>query len=165
MTLPPVACPEPFAALADRLGAFAGDGLLVLQPHAPDERAPAALRLSTVLGGRLLRLQHGWLRSDGRPCAGELTLGVSEGEGLLLGAWVDSFHNGSAVMGLSGPIPDGGPLRLEGSFFAGPGLARWGWQIELGPDGDAGLLLRMFVVPPGEAPALAVELAAAPAPE
>lgn len=162
MSLPPVPCPAPLAALFARLGALHGEGLLVLSPHAADERAPASLHLSGALGDRLLRIEHRWQRPDGRPCQGELTVGVSEGEGLLLGAWIDSFHNGSAVMALSGPIPEAGPLVLSGSFFAAPGLPRWGWQVSLAPHGEDGVALRMFVVPPDEAPALAVELIGAP---
>lgn len=72
-------------------------------------------------------------------------------------AWTDSFH-ASSGMTLHGPFRDG-LLHAYTSYSDGEG-GYWGWTLELDLRSPDEVALRMFNVPPGSPPLLAVDLRA-----
>jgi Protein of unknown function (DUF1579) len=145
----------------DGLAACAGSwrGTSTLQdPHAgkPDESASTAT-VTPVLGGRFVRLDYTW-SYGGQPQEGSLLVGWQKKPGTVTAHWIDSWHNGSGSMSLTGPAPDGGStLTVRGSYPAPPG-PDWGWRIDLTPGGGTLSVVMHNVWPEGKEE-LAVEAA------
>jgi hypothetical protein len=70
-------------------------------------------------------------------------------------SWTDTFHAEDGQV-LHGPMRDG-LLTAYGSYSDGEG-GFWGWTVELDFRSPDALTLRMFNVPPGHGPQLAVAL-------
>ena len=68
-------------------------------------------------------------------------------------AWTDTFHAEDGMV-LHGPFQDG-LLTAYGTYPDGEG-GFWGWTIELDFRDPAAIELRMFNIPPGQAPEIAV---------
>jgi hypothetical protein len=63
---------------------------------------------------------------------------------------------GDALMTCEGAPGSNGSIAVAGSYAAPPG-PDWGWRIEIGPEREGGLSLRMFNVTPEGREDLAVE--------
>lgn len=132
--------------LSERLcGEWSGTKNLYLsgQPE-PDHQSESRLRVRPVAIGRGLELNYDWSH-EGQPQAGAMLL-VPAAESANAG-WVDSWHQSSSLMHLSGTVDQAGKISLLGSFSVGSG-PDWGWRIELTPLGDKGLRLQMFNINP-----------------
>ena len=136
-------------ALLQRLvGDYVGETQTWLDPAAPPDRSTGQLHVESVGGGRWVRLQeHGQVQ--GKPHAGEMTLGFHVDARQYELSWVDSFHTGSSIILSTGPSSSDGVIRVTGSYPAGE--ERWGWRTEL-EVGDGGTLrMRAInIMPTGE---------------
>jgi hypothetical protein len=84
-----------------------------------------------VLGGRFLL--YTYLGSmQGEPLEGMALLGYNPQRVRYEMAWVDSFHNDSAIMFSHGGEKDGA-FNVLGSFPTGPDSPDWGWRTEVIP--------------------------------
>ena len=135
--------------LAACAGSWRGTSTLP-DPHTgmADESASAAT-VTPVLGGRFVRLDYTW-SYDGQPQEGSLLVGWQKKTGTVTAHWIDSWHNGSGSMALTGPAPeDGSTLGVRGSYPAPPG-PDWGWRIDLTPGGDTLRMVMHNVWPEGK---------------
>lgn len=138
-------------------GAWSGTARTWFGPGSPAMEAPWAGEITPLLGGRFVRFTY---RSslEGKPLAGELTVGFHVGEGEWTAAWLDSFHTGTDLMRSVGPKREAGPIGFAGTYFAAPGHPRWGWRTELDDGAEGALRLRMYNVTPDGQEALGVEV-------
>lgn len=150
---------EAHTRLARLVGGWSGLARTYLDPSKPPLEARWDGELTSVLGGRFVRLTY---RSEleGAPLAGELLVAFESGEGLWRTSWVDSFHTGTAILMSTG---QGGaaaaPICVTGSYFAAPGHPHWGWRTELDDRHPERLHLRMFNVSPEGQEDLGVDIA------
>jgi hypothetical protein len=106
----------------------------------------------TVLGGRFLL--HEYTGSlQGKPIEGMAIFGYSIGDGKLQCAWIDSFHNGTAIM-FSQNEKIGLPYSVTGYYGKD---TPWGWRTEITTDGENTLTITMYNIEPGEKEQLAVK--------
>lgn len=125
---------------------------------AAESRQRGSLR--TVLGGRFLLHEYTW-DFDGRSHAGVALYGYHIDERRWECAWVDSFHNGSAIMFSTSPGPGAEPhfsvLGSYGDDQTPPG-PRWGWRTEIEQPDDDALVIVMTNIAPDGREARAVEV-------
>lgn len=119
--------------------------------------------LRAVLGGRFLLHEYTW-EFDGRSHAGVAMYGYHVDERRWECAWIDSFHNGSAIMFSTSSEPDAERrFSVLGSYGDGqtPPGPRWGWRTEIEqPDADALVIVMTNIAPDGrEARAVEVNYA------
>jgi uncharacterized protein DUF1579 len=143
-------------SILDGLAACAGSwrGTNKLQdPHSNlDEDSPATATVTSVLGGRFVRLDYTW-DYKGAPQEGSILIGYEAKTDTATAHWIDTWHMGSQVMALAGP---GGPtLAVKGTYAAPPG-PDWGWRIEITPSEES-LRMVMFNIWPEGKEDLAVE--------
>ena len=99
-----------------------------------------------VLGGRfLLYTYQGSLQ--GEHLEGIALLGYNLQRQRYEMAWVDSFHNDTAIMFSHGGAKDG-PLNVLGSFPTGPDSPDWGWRTEVLPQENGDLIITHYGITP-----------------
>ena len=131
-------------------------------PHSgkPEDSASTAV-LTTLLGGRFVRLDYDWsYRSAAQQ--GSLLIGYDSAHGKATAHWIDSWHMSEGVMACEGAVEPDGALAVHGSYAAPPG-PDWGWRIVVRPADEPALHIAMYNVTPGGQEALAVEATYAPA--
>jgi hypothetical protein len=119
-----------------------------------DEKSDSTMLVSSVLGGRFMRLDYVW-SYQGKPQEGSLLVGLESKAEKASACWVDTWHMGHAMMLLTGPAAPGRKLSLLGSYAAPPG-PDWGWRINLDPNEEQ-LGFTMFNIWPEGREELAVE--------
>ena len=101
---------------------------------------------SLVLGGRfLLYMYKGSLHGD--DFEGIALLGYNTQRKRYEMAWVDSFHNDSAIMFSHGGEKDG-DFNVLGSFPTGPDSPDWGWRTEVIPGEQGELVITHYGITP-----------------
>jgi hypothetical protein len=118
-------------------------------PHSgTDDTSPSTAIVTPVLGGRFVRIDYTWSYGD-KPQEGSLLIGYQRKAEKATAHWIDSFHNSDKVMACAGPVADGGPLSVRGSYAAPPG-PDWGWRIDVLPEGDTLRIVHYNVWPEGK---------------
>jgi hypothetical protein len=134
-----------------RLQALSGDwhGSNTLHdPHTQKpETTPSTLHVAPFLQDRFVRLDYTW-SYQGTPQEGSLLVGLDPTNGPSV-AWIDTWHQGRAVMLLAGTSREDG-FDVFGTFPAPPD-PDWGWRMVLAASDDR-IVLTMTCVPPGDAP-------------
>ena len=148
----------------DRLAACAGrwqGSNRLHDPHTgkPEDSASAAA-LTTLLGGRFVRLDYDWSYQDARQ-EGSLLIGHQSDRGRATAHWIDSWHMSDGVMACEGAVDTDGTIDVRGGYAAPPG-PDWGWRIIVSPAGGTALHIVMYNVTPEGEEALAVEVTYAP---
>lgn len=116
------------------------------EPEKLVDEATWQAEMKLVLGGRfLLYTYQGGLQGD--PFEGMALLGYNSQRKRYEMAWVDSFHNGSAIMFSHGGVKDG-PFNVLGSFPTGPDSPDWGWRTEILPRENGELIITHYGVTP-----------------
>jgi len=115
----------------------------------PDQLADESLwqaEFRLVLGGRFLfYIYQGSIQ--GEPLEGMALLGYNPLRQRYEIAWVDTFHNGSAIMFMQGGEKDGA-FNVLGSFPTGPDSPDWGWRTEVLPGENGELIITHFGITP-----------------
>lgn len=109
--------------------------------------------IRSVLGGRFIQFEYTGA-IQGSPVEGIMTMGCSLGTGQLQCAWIDSFHNGTAIM-FSENNGTSFPFSVRGSYGKEP---KWGWRTELTPVDDRHFVITMYNITPDGDEAKAVEM-------
>jgi hypothetical protein len=127
------------------------------QPGPPSDESIWRGSIQRVLGDRfLLHTYEGSMQ--GKALEGSMLIGVHLKTRKAQMAWIDSFHNGTAMMLCEGePIENG--ISVLGSYGEETGQ-RWGWRTTIVLESDLSLRITMTNIPPegqGE-PAKAVEV-------
>lgn len=129
--------------LAGLVGAWTGPTLTWLDPDGLPESSTWKGEVAPLLEGRFVRFTY-TAALLGKPHAGELTVGFDKTRGRWTATWMDGFHNGTAIMALSGegPVPD-----VRGSYSAAGEV--WGWRVRITPEADGTLAIEHWNVSPG----------------
>jgi hypothetical protein len=117
------------------------------------EESESVLDVQTDRQNTFATLTYTWAY-EGQKQEGTLVIAGSERSEAVTGGWVDSWHQGSALMSLRGTGMKADRLSLTGAYAA-PGQPDWGWRIELVLV-DKALELRMTNVSPTGVEAWAV---------
>lgn len=126
-------------------------------PGPPSDESTWTGSIRSLLGGRfLLHSYHGMIQ--GKTLEGCMLIGVQLKPQRAQMAWIDSFHNGAAMMLCEGEAIEKG-VSVLGHYGAPPG-PKWGWRTDIVLDSDLALRIVMTNIPPeGEGdPAKAVEV-------
>ncbi len=133
-------------------GNYKGITRVWLEPGGVSENNPCAGTLRSVLDGKFLL--HEYKSSlQGKPLEGIALFGCSLGEEKLQCAWVDSFHNGTAIM-FSENNSTASPYKVLGHYGQEP---KWGWSTRIEKTVDQKIVITMYNIPPGGSEELAVE--------
>ena len=111
----------------------------------PVNESASQLTVTPMLHDTFVRLDQTW-SWQGEPQAGCLLVGSDPASGSADVYWVDTWHNGTKGMALSGAFDPQGKLVVRGRFAVGQG-PNWGWRIEVDA-GDGRLAVDMFCVSP-----------------
>jgi hypothetical protein len=142
------------AFLASLEGEWEGTNRTWFEPGQESESDVSPVRgtFRTILGGRFALHEYAGTLM-GEPMEGVAIHGYDLGEQRFVTAWVDSAHNGSAIMlseGEPGAWP--GTNSVLGSYadYSTPGAPRWGWRTEITlPKPDHMILTHYNITPDG----------------
>lgn len=152
--------PGPHQCLARMAGDWEGTYRLWFEPDMLAAESTQRGSLRAVLGGRFLLHEYTW-DFDGRSHAGVALYGYHVDERRWECAWIDSFHNGSAIMFSTSSGSEAEPLfSVLGSYGDGqtPPGPRWGWRTEITQPDDDALVIVMTNIAPDGREARAVEV-------
>ena len=144
-------------ALLERMhGRWEGTARLWLEPGVLKCEDAVTGTFGGAHGGRWTSHEYA-TTIDGARETGTALLGFDLLAGVWQVAWVDTWHTGSGIMFLQGPLdPGSGVVAAAGSYPA-PDGPPWGWRTTFEP-ADGTLLVRHYNVTPAGDEALAVEL-------
>ena len=122
------------------------------------DESPVRGTMKLIMEGRfILHEYHGSL--GGKPLEGMAIIGYQLASGKFQSAWIDSFHNGTAIMFSEGKRGDQN-LKVLGSYeYITPELEeKWGWRTEIEVLSDVQLKLIAYNISPDGGEALATEV-------
>ncbi len=133
-------------------GNYEGVTKVWFEPDKLADESPCTGSMRSVLGGRFLMHEYqGTL--EGKPIEGLAIIGCSLGDNRLQTAWIDSFHNGTAIM-FSQNNTIAPPYSVLAEYAGEPA---WGWRTEITKENENKISITMFNIPPGGTEAKAVE--------
>lgn len=143
--------------LSKLAGAWEGTTRTWFEPGPPVDESPIRGTMRLILDGRFIL--HEYKSSmDGKPLEGVAIYGYSNGNGRFQSAWVDSFHNGTAIMFSEGDGKREGHNVLGGYTYPGPdGIQHWGWRTEIEMNGDDEIVITAYNISPEGEEAKATE--------
>jgi hypothetical protein len=145
------------------VGAWQGTARTWFKPDELADESPISGTIRAALGGRFVIHEYqGSLQ--GKQLAGLAIHGYHNDLQRFETAWIDSFHNGTAIMmsvGESGVMSTGVSGAREASVlghYSAPGSEPWGWRTTLSmPDRDHLIITHYNITPEGQE-ARAVEI-------
>jgi len=145
----------PHALLAPLIGDWTGTTQTWFTPGELAEESETTGSVRSILGGLFVVHEYrGSLAGDF--LEGQATLGFHIAANRFVCAWVDSVHNGTAVMLSEGEPGATDAISVLGSYDGGDG-PQWGWRTTFAqPSGDE-LVISHFNIPPGGDEYLGVE--------
>jgi len=132
-------------------GLWKGKSLLnlpFLPPGKQVSESLSSLHIDTDEHNTFATITYNWQQEGKRQEGTVLLAGSAHGKTVELG-WVDSWHQNTAVMYLSGEFADDGLVKTKGSYPAGKEV--WGWTIAFHHDGNELTMEMENVTPGGEA--------------
>jgi hypothetical protein len=112
------------------------------------DQSPVQGTMRLILGSRFIL--HEYQGSmQGKRIEGMMILGYHLGLGKIQSAWVDSFHNGTAIMFSEGPAGST-DLDMKGTYaYVTPEkIHYWGWRTEVEITGDNSLRITAYNISP-----------------
>ncbi|AKT43488.1 DUF1579 domain-containing protein [Chondromyces crocatus] len=133
--------------LALMVGEWEGTTRVWFQPDEVADESPCRGTIRSALGGRFVVHEYEGA-FQGKPLSGIAIHGAHLDEARYETAWVDSMHNGTAIMFSVGEAGStSGDFRVLGSYGDGQGN-RYGWRTEITVDGPDRLVITHFNVLP-----------------
>ncbi len=132
-------------------GNYKGVTKVWFEPGVLGDESPCSGTLRSVLGNRFLMHEYSGML-QGNPVEGMAIFGSSLGEDKLQTAWIDSFHNGTAIM-FSENNETGNGYSVLGHYGQEP---RWGWRTVIQKENDK-VIITMYNIAPGGNDEKAVE--------
>ncbi len=117
--------------LAKLVGEWEGTTKVWFEPDKVADESPVKGSMRVILGG--LFVMHEYQGSfAGKPLEGMAIIGYQLALGKYQTAWIDSFHNGSAIMFSEGKRADDKMSVLGSYAYVTPGMEQhWGWRTEI----------------------------------
>lgn len=137
--------------IKDAKGSWKGKSKLHLSWLPPEQRvseSDSTLHIDLDENRAFATVTYTWRHEDKRHEGTILGCGSEKSKNYEI-AWVDSWHQSSAVMHLKGKEAEDGSLKVKGSYDGGGEM--WGWTISLSEFGGAFTLKMENVTPAGEA--------------
>ena len=120
---------SPHHFLAGLVGGWIGLSKLWLEPDSLTDESPVQGSIQLILDGRFaLYLYQGSI--EGEPQHGMFQFGYNTVSDQYEAAWVDSFHNNTAIMFCVGSAKENG-FSVLGSYPDPSGGPDWGWRTEV----------------------------------
>lgn len=143
--------------LAGLVGEWEGTARTWFEPGKLADKSPISGEIRPVLDGRFVVHEYeGSLNGD--PLRGLAVHGYELDRGTWVTAWIDSFHNGTALMLSEGDGVGDDRFSVLGSYAEPSGGPRWGWRSEIALVSPDDLVITHFNVTPGGEEAKAVEI-------
>ncbi len=143
--------------LAKLEGEWEGTTKVWFEPDKIVDESPVFGNMRLILDGRFI--MHGYKGSfAGKPLEGLAIYGYHLGLKKIQAAWIDSFHNGSAIMFSEGKKNDD-KLTMLGSYaYVTPGTEEhWGWRTEIEMLNDDEVIITAYNISPAGEEARATE--------
>lgn len=137
--------------IKDAKGSWKGKSKLHLSHLPPEQRVTecdSTLHVDLDEKGEYATITYVW-SYDGSREEGSVLVCGSEKSKALTYAWVDSWHQNTAVMLLTGKAEGSAPFKTHGKWDAGGEV--WGWTLSLGMVEGKFLVKMEVVTPAGEA--------------
>ena len=117
--------------LSKLVGEWEGITKTWFEPDTVADQSPIRGSMRLILGGRFI--MHEYKGSfGGQSLEGIAIYGYHLGLGKFQSAWIDSFHNGSAIMFSEGQKGDDSFTMLGSYAYVTPELEQqWGWRTEI----------------------------------
>lgn len=131
--------------LLELVGRWTGNKWLWRTPSEPPKVSPASAAIVPVARGKFVRVDYSW-SIDGTPQEGTLLAGFDAHQGIVSGAWVDSWHMGDRLLACAGTLSSPSVFSMTGSCADAPGPSVWSITIERG-DGRS-FTVRVYSVSP-----------------
>lgn len=140
---------SPHHFLARLVGGWTGGSRIWLDPTADPSEAPLVGNIQLVLDGRFALFLY-QSSVDGEPQHGMFTFGFNTILEQYEAAWLDSFHNNTAIMFCVGSANEDGFFVL-GGYPDPTGGPDWGWRTEVAlADHDYLSITAYNITPDGE---------------
>ena len=146
---------EPFtkrSASHERLAKLAGDWEGIAKtwfgPGEPADESPVSGTMELILDGRFILHRYKGKFGD-KPLEGMAIIGYHKGLEKFQCAWVDSFHNDTAIM-FSEAQNGTTDLNMLGSYaYVAPGIEQyWGWRTEINIVSDSEVIFTAYNISP-----------------
>jgi len=145
----------PHALLASLIGDWTGTTQTWFMPSEPKDESAITGTVRSILDGRFV--VHEYRGSlAGEAMEGQATLGFHIAANRFVCAWVDSVHNGTAVMLSEGEPDVTDAISVLGSYGDDDGPP-WGWRTTFAQPSADELVISHFNIPPGSDEYLGVE--------
>ena len=156
----PIRFAKPLDLLAALAGEWRGMTKTFLEPWGRDDESPWSGRISLVLDGKFaLHEYEGGIYEDN--LTGKAIMGYNAGRKRWEIAWVDSWHNHSAIMySTGGEWKEGetaNSFSVLGSYPDGQGGPDWGWRTEVRVESNDRIAIVPFNITPDGQEAIGVE--------
>lgn len=133
-------------------GEWEGTTKTWFEPDKVSDESPVVGTMRLILGGRFILHEYKGKFGD-KPTEGLAIYGYHTGLQKIQSAWIDSFHNGTAIMFSEGSR-GGTDLTMLGSYaYITPEMEQhWGWRTHIEIKSDKELLITAYnISPEGEA--------------
>ena len=138
----------PHKELSRLEGKWKGSSKVWFDPSKLEDDSPISGEMKTILDGRFI-LHDYKTNFKEKPITGMAIIGYHLDLGKFQVAWIDSFHNGSAIMFSEGKKGDPN-LSVLGSYaYVTPEMEQhWGWRTEIEIVSDDQVIITAFNISP-----------------
>jgi len=138
----------PHFRLSKLVGEWEGITKTWFEPDKIADESPIRGSMRLILDGRFI--MHEYKGSmEGKPLEGIAIYGYHLALGKFQSAWIDSFHNGSAIMFSEGKKGDDSFAMLGSYAYVTPELEQhWGWRTEIEMTNDDEVKITAYNISP-----------------
>lgn len=132
-------------------GDWEGTTTVWFEPGVIGDQSPVKGTMRPILGGKFILHEYTG-QMNGEPLEGLAIYGFSLGLNQVQSAWVDSFHNGTAIMYSEGKRGDANMNMMGHYYYVTPEIEqKWGWRTEITIVSDNEINITAYnVTPEGE---------------
>lgn len=147
----------PHAELAKLVGNWEGTARVWFEPSKPEDESPVKGTMRPLMDGRFILHEYSG-SFKGKPLTGMAIIGYHLDLKKYQVAWIDSFHNGSAIMFSEGKKGDHS-IAVTGSYaWVTPEQEQyWGWRTEIQIISEDNIVLTAYNISPEGEEAKATE--------